>query len=49
VRWEAGYAYARVEPGFGIDFDEELAEERRVKTTGWPPILRREDSAFTNW
>ena len=49
VEWEDGYAYARAEPGLGVDFDEELAEERRVKATGWPPLLRRDDGAFTNW
>ncbi len=49
IKWEEGFAYAPNIPGLGVDFDEELAEKRRVTPTGWPPILQREDGAFTNW
>lgn len=49
IGWEDGYAYALDEPGLGVEFDEEVAEERRVEPTGWPPLLRRDDGAFTNW
>jgi galactonate dehydratase len=49
IKWEKGFAYAPNIPGLGVDFDEELAEKRRVNPTGWPPLLRREDGAFTNW
>ena len=49
IKWEEGFAYAPNIPGLGVDFDEELAEKRRVNPTGWPPLLRREDGAFTNW
>ena len=49
IGWEDGYAYAPDEPGLGVEFDEEVAEERRVEPTGWPPLLRRDDGAFTNW
>jgi galactonate dehydratase len=49
IKWKEGFAYAPNIPGLGVDFDEELAEKRRVNPTGWPPLLRREDGAFTNW
>ena len=49
IKWEDGYAFAPDAPGLGVDFNEELAETRRVKPTGWPPLLRRDDGAFTNW
>jgi L-alanine-DL-glutamate epimerase-like enolase superfamily enzyme len=49
IGWEDGYAYAPEEPGLGVEFDVEVAEERRVEPTGWPPLLRRDDGAFTNW
>jgi galactonate dehydratase len=49
IKWEEGFAYAPNMPGLGVDFDEELAEKRRVTPTGWPPFLQREDGAFTNW
>lgn len=49
IKWEEGFAYAPNTPGLGVDFDEELAEKRRVTPTGWPPFLQREDGAFTNW
>jgi L-alanine-DL-glutamate epimerase-like enolase superfamily enzyme len=49
IQWSEGYAYAPDTPGLGVDFDEDVADERRVSPTGWPPLLRREDGAFTNW
>jgi galactonate dehydratase len=49
IGWEDGYAFAPDTPGLGVEFNEELAEERRVEPTGWPPLLRRDDGAFTNW
>jgi galactonate dehydratase len=49
IKWEEGFAYAPNIPGLGVDFDEELAEKKRVTPTGWPPFLQREDGAFTNW
>jgi galactonate dehydratase len=49
IQWRDGYAYAPDRPGLGVDFDEALAEERRMSPTGWPPLLRRDDGAFTNW
>ena len=49
IGWEDGFAYAPDAPGLGIDFDEGVAEERRVPPIGWPPLLRRDDGAFTNW
>ena len=48
IRWSDGFAYAPNVAGLGMDF-EELAEERRVSPTGWLPLLRRDDGAFTNW
>ena len=49
VRWREGYAYAPDVPGLGVDFDEQVAKERGASATGWPPLLRRDDGAYTNW
>lgn len=50
IGWEDGYSYVPSDAvGLGVDFDEALAETRRVDPTGWPPQLRRNDGAFTNW
>jgi len=49
IKWKEGYAYALDIPGLGVDFDEEVAKKMRVASTGWPPLLRRDDGAFTNW
>ena len=49
IEWEDGYAFAPDRPGLGVEFDEAVAESRRVAPTGWPQVLRRNDGAFTNW
>ena len=49
IEWEDGYAWVPDAPGLGVDFDEDLAEQRLVSPTGWPTVLRRNDGAFTNW
>lgn len=49
IKWEDGYAFAPDAPGLGVDFDEEAAEKKQAAPTGWPPVLHREDGAFTNW
>jgi hypothetical protein len=49
IHWREGYAYSSTLPGLGVDFDEEIAEKRRVAPAGWPPLLRRDDGSFTNW
>lgn len=49
IGWEDGFAYIPDVPGLGVDFDEGVAEERRIPPIGWPPLLRRDDGAFTNW
>ena len=49
IEWDDGYAYATDRPGLGVEFDESLAESRRTAPTGWPPLLRRNDGALTNW
>jgi len=49
IKWEEGYAYAPETPGLGVDFNEELTKKKQAASTGYPPILRREDGAFTNW
>ncbi len=49
IHWDDGFAFAPDTPGLGVDLDEALAETRRVSPTGWPPLLRRDDGAFTNW
>ena len=49
IEWEDGYAFAPDRPGLGVEFDESLAESRRIEPGGFPPLLRRNDGAFTNW
>ena len=49
IEWEEGYAFNPGRPGLGVDFDEAVAETRQVSARGWPPQLRRNDGAFTNW
>jgi L-alanine-DL-glutamate epimerase-like enolase superfamily enzyme len=49
IGWEDGFAFCHDAPGLGIEFNLEAAESRRVTPSGWPPQLRREDGAFTNW
>ena len=49
IGWEDGYAFAKDRPGLGVEIDESVAESRRVDPTGWAPLLRRNDGAFTNW
>lgn len=49
IEWEDGYAFAPDRPGLGVEFDVDVAESRRVQPGGFPPVLRRNDGAFTNW
>ena len=49
VDWMDGYAYAPDRPGLGVEIDEAVAESRADSGYGWPPVLRRNDGAFTNW
>ncbi len=49
IEWEEGYAFNPGRPGLGVGFDEAVAETRQVSARGWPPQLRRNDGAFTNW
>ena len=49
IGWDDGFAFCRDVPGLGVTFDEALAEQRPAPLNGWPPQLRREDGAFTNW
>ena len=49
IEWEDGYAWAPDVPGLGVEFDEAAAESSPAPATGWPPLLRRNDGAFTNW
>ncbi len=49
IEWEEGYAFNPGRPGLGVDFDEAVVETRQVSARGWPPQLRRNDGAFTNW
>ena len=50
IGWQDGYAFAPDAPGLGVDMDEAAAEAARTaKPGGWPPLLRRNDGAFTNW
>jgi L-alanine-DL-glutamate epimerase-like enolase superfamily enzyme len=49
IEWADGYAWCPDAPGLGVEFDEAAAESRRLNPRGWPPLLRRNDGAFTNW
>ena len=49
VDWRDGFAFANDIPGLGVDIDEAVAESRIDTGHGWPPVLRRNDGAFTNW
>ena len=49
IEWQDGYAFAPDRPGLGVEMDESVAESRTDDEEGWPPLLRRNDGAFTNW
>ncbi|MBI2965577.1 MAG: mandelate racemase/muconate lactonizing enzyme family protein [Chloroflexi bacterium] len=49
ISWEDGYAWCNDAPGLGVELNVEEAEKRFVDAAGWPPLLRRNDGAFTNW
>ena len=49
VGWEDGFAFCNDAPGLGIEIDMDVAEAQAGDPHGWPPQLRRNDGAFTNW
>lgn len=49
VEWLRGFAACRDAPGLGVEFNEALAADRPAPLNSWPPQLRRQDGAFTNW
>lgn len=49
IGWADGYAFAPDRPGLGVVMDEAVAESMAAKPVGLPPLLRRNDGAFTNW
>ncbi|MDA1296592.1 MAG: mandelate racemase/muconate lactonizing enzyme family protein [Chloroflexi bacterium] len=49
IEWEDGFAWCPDVPGLGVDIDMDAAEHAAVDPQGWPPRLRREDGAITNW
>ena len=49
VLFEDGYAWARDEPGLGVEFDETVAEQQSAPMNSWPPRLQRRDGSFNNW
>ena len=49
IGWEDGYSFCHDAPGLGIEMDMDVAESRAGDPHGWPPQLRRNDGAFTNW
>ncbi len=49
IEWRDGYAFATDRPGLGVELDEDVAQTRLTKPSGWLPLLRRNDGAFTNW
>ena len=50
IDWADGYSWIPADrPGLGVDFDEDFAKANPAPLNGWPPQLRRNDGAFTNW
>ena len=49
IDWRDGYAFAPDRPGLGVEMDEDLAAARPMKSGGRPPMLHRNDGAFTNF
>lgn len=49
IEWEDGYSWCPDKPGLGVEFDLDAAESAAVEPHGWPPRLRRNDGAITNW
>ncbi len=49
IDWRDGYAFCNDRPGLGVELDERVAGSRPLESGGWPPTLRRNDGAFTNW
>ena len=49
IEWRDGYVFAPDRPGLGVEMDESVAESRPATSEIWPPLLRRNDGAFTNW
>ncbi|HCI87002.1 MAG TPA: galactonate dehydratase [Dehalococcoidia bacterium] len=49
IKWEDGYSWCSDKPGLGVEVDLEAAESAHVDPQGWPPRLRRNDGAITNW
>ncbi len=49
IEWADGYSWCPDTPGLGVEFDIDAAENAHVEPHGWPPRLRRNDGAITNW
>ena len=49
IEWDDGYSWCPDTPGLGVEFDIDAAENAAVDPHGWPPRLRRNDGALTNW
>ena len=49
IGWQDGFAFAPDTPGLGVDMDLDVAAGSPVTPGNWPPLLSREDGAFTNW
>jgi len=49
IEWADGYSWSPDTPGLGVEFDIDAAESAAVDPQGWPPRLRRNDGAITNW
>ena len=49
IDWADGYSWCPDTPGLGVEFDIDAAENAAVDPHGWPPRLRRNDCAVTNW
>ena len=49
IEWADGYSWCPDVPGLGVEFDIDAAKNSAVEPHGWPPRLRRNDGALTNW
>ena len=49
IQWKDGFSWCPDVPGLGVDIDMDEVEKSYIDPRSWPPRLRREDGAFTNW
>lgn len=49
IQWKDGFSWCPDVPGLGVDIDMDEVEKSYIDPRSWPPRLRREDGAITNW